>query len=165
MDDSQRFFTHYSTRFGDDQADRAKRVDHLLAYLYDKRAGRFPPIPSASVRGSCPIDSTTGNRNLQDRISSETLTSILKKSNLKRLLGLRTTQEKGLQIDCVSIEMSVKVYVVRSCTHACQPTVGTNTPRSNGGAMNPCTKDLVRHWKRTSSFVICNSLEIRHDRS
>lgn len=116
-------------------------MDRLLAYLYDKRAGRFPPIPSTSVRGSCPIDSTTDNRNLQvavkhihgqseDRISSETLT------NLKRFLGSRTTHEKGLQIDRVSIEMSVvKVYVVRSCTHACQPTVGTNTPRSNGGAM------------------------------
>lgn len=76
-----------------------------------------------------------------------------KKTNLKLFLGLRTTHEKGLQIDCVSIEMSVKVYVVRLCMHACQPTVGTNTPRSNGGAMNPCTKDFVRHWKRTSSLV------------
>lgn len=53
------------TGFGDDQADRAKRVDRLFAYLYDKRAGRFLPIPSASVRGSCPIDSTTDSRNLQ----------------------------------------------------------------------------------------------------
>lgn len=164
------------TRFGGDQADRAKRVNRLLAYLNDKRAGLFPPIPSASVRESCPIDLTINNRNLQvavkhihgqreDRISSETLILISTKYNLNRFLGLRTTREKGLQIDCVSIEMSVKVHVVRSCTHACQTTVGTNTPRSNGGAMNPCTKDLVRHWKRTSSLVICNSLEIRHDRS
>lgn len=71
----------------------------------------------------------------EGRISSETLTSILTQSNLKRFLGLRTNYEKVLQIDHVSIEMSVKVYVVRSCTHACQPTVGTNTLRSNGGAM------------------------------